>query len=93
MACVKDNLFIKTFVVANKGDAQLDLIFADKEVLLTETNVLLTADTSSEEEDNKKIEPGFSLCCMLGGPEKKGQKLKLKIFKIAKRRTLFTTVM
>lgn len=71
LVCVKDTLFIKTLVVANKGDAQLDLIFTDKEVLLTETNVLLTADASSEEEDNKKIEPGFSWCCMIGGPEKK----------------------
>lgn len=45
---------------------------------MTETNVLLTADTSSEEEDNKKIEPGFSWCCMLGGPEKKGAEVKMK---------------
>lgn len=73
LVCVKDNLFIKALFVANKGDAQLDLIFTNKEVLLTETNVLLTADTSSEEEDNKKIEPGFSWCCMLGGPEKKSR--------------------
>lgn len=34
LVCVKDNLFIKT-LVANKGDAQLGLIFTDK-VLLTE---------------------------------------------------------
>lgn len=70
LVCVKDNLFIKT-LVGNKGDAQLDLIFTDK-VLLTETNVLLTADTSSEEEV-RKIERGFSWCCMLGGPEVKGR--------------------
>lgn len=68
LVCVKDNLFMKT-LVANKGNAQLDLIFADKEVLLTETKVLLTAGTSSEE-DNKMIEPGFLWCYMLGGPEK-----------------------
>lgn len=62
MACVKDNLFIKTFVVANKDDARLDLIFADKEVLLTETNVLLTADTSSEEENKKSQVFHYVVC-------------------------------
>lgn len=61
-------LFIK-IPVANKGDAQLDLILLTK--MLTETNVLVTVDTSSEED--KKIEPGFSWCCMLGGTEVKGR--------------------
>lgn len=69
LVCVKDNLFIKALVGANKGDAQLDLTFTNKEVLLTETNVLLIADTDSDDEVTNKMEPGFSWWCMVGGRE------------------------
>lgn len=57
---VKDNLFIKVLVGAKEGDAQLHLIFTNKEVLLTEINVLFIADTDSDKEVTKKMKPGFS---------------------------------
>lgn len=70
--CVKDNLFIKAHVGVNKGDAQLDLILTSKEVLLTEMNILLTADTDSDEEVTKRMKPGSSWWCTVGGPETMG---------------------
>jgi len=59
-------------LLGHTSDAQLDLIFTNKEVLLIETNFLFIADTDSDEEVTKKIEPGSSWWCMVGGPETMG---------------------
>lgn len=58
--CVKDNSFIKVLVGTKEGDAQLHLIFTNKEVLLAEKNVLFIADIDSDKEITKKMKPGFS---------------------------------
>lgn len=56
---VKDNFLIEALSVLNKDDAELDLLFTNKEVLLTGMKVLMTANTNSDEEVENKMEPGF----------------------------------
>lgn len=56
---VKDNFLIEALSGLNKDDAELDLLFTNKEVLLTGMKVLMTANTNSDEEVENKMEPGF----------------------------------
>lgn len=56
---VKDNFLIEALSGLNKDDAELDLLFTNKEVLLTGMKVLMTANTNSDEEVENKMEPDF----------------------------------
>lgn len=56
---VKDNFLIEALSGLNKDDAELDLLFTNKEVLLTGMEVLMTADTNSDEEVENKMDQVF----------------------------------